>query len=67
MKEYYTIENLSPAQLDELRAVYFWADDTDPETLDGIADPAAVPNWLLFREYAGIMFTDDDFFCTAGK
>lgn len=67
--EYFTVENCTADQLDELRNAYFWADDTDHNELFalGVWGPDAVPDWLLFREYAGIMFTNDDFFCTAGR
>lgn len=63
----FTIEACTTEQLDELRAAYFWADDTDPETLIGIYFPGDVPNWLLFQQYAGVLFVNDDFCCTAGK
>ncbi len=66
MAEHFTVQNCTGEQLDELRAVYFWSDDTDPETLTGIYFPGDVPNWLLFQQFAGILFTNDDFFCTAG-
>lgn len=64
---YFTIESCTPDQLDELRAAYFWADDTDHAEMYtlGIWGPDDVPDWLLFREYSGICFTADDFFCTA--
>ena len=65
--EHFTIEARTPDQLDELRETLFWADDTDPEILQGIYFPGDVPNWLLFREFAGILFTNDDFCCTAGR
>lgn len=65
--DYFTVENCTPDQLDELRAAYFWADDTDPATLEGIYFPGDVPNWLLYQQYARILFTNDDFCCTAGK
>jgi hypothetical protein len=64
---YYTVENCTAEQLDELRDAYFWADDTDPETLIDIDSPDDVPDWLLFQQYAGILFVNDDFFCAAGR
>lgn len=64
MAEYFTVQNCTGEQLDELRAAYFWADDTDPETLEGIYFSGDVPNWLLFQQYDGILFTNDDFFCS---
>lgn len=69
MNGYFTIENCTAEQLDELRNSYFWADDTDAGELEalGIETPDDVPDWLLFQEYAHILFTDDDFWCTAGK
>lgn len=68
MAEYFTVQNCTDDQLGELRAAYFWADDTDQNELFclGIWGPSAVPNWLLFREYARILFTNDDFFCSKG-
>lgn len=67
MAEYFTVQNCTNDQLDELRFAYFWADDTDPETLEGIYFPGDVPNRLLFQQYAGILFVNEDFFCTAGR
>lgn len=66
--EHFTIHACTDAQLDELRETLFWADDTDRDELYalGIWGPGAVPNWLLFREFAGILFVNDDFCCTAG-
>lgn len=63
----FTIEACTAEQLDELRTAYFWADDTDPETLIDIHFPGDVPNWLLFQQYAGILFGNDDLLCTAGQ
>lgn len=66
---YFTVENCTAEQLDELRNAYFWADDTDRYELYDIDidSPDDVPDWLLFQEYAGILFVNDDFFCTAGR
>lgn len=65
MSGYYSVENCSPDELDELCNSYFWADDTDQAELDAldISDPSEVPDWLLYREYAGIMFVEEDFLC----
>lgn len=64
MAEYFTVQNCTDDQLDELRAAYFWSDDTDLESLEEIYFPGDVPNWLLFQHYAGVLFTNDDFFCS---
>ena len=66
---YYTVENCTAEQLDELRDAYYWAYDTDRDELYdlGIYSPNDVPDWLLFQQYARILFTNDDFFCTAGR
>ena len=65
--DYFTVENCTPEQLDELKNAYFWADDTDRKELYNlnIWGPSAIPDWLIYREYAGVLFTDDDFWCTA--
>lgn len=67
--EYFTVENCTPEQLDELRATLFWADDTGP-LFDDLGRPCLfpgdVPTWRVYQEYARTLFTNDDFFCTAG-
>ncbi len=65
--DYFTIEACTPDQLDELRETLFWSDDTDPEILQDIYFPGDVPDWLLFQEFSGILFVNDDFLCTAGR
>lgn len=65
-----TVHDLTPDQLDELRNSYFYNDDPDiQENLSEaeITDPDQVENWMLFQEYADILFTNDDFWCTAGR
>lgn len=67
--EYFTVENCTPEQLDELRNAYFYSDDPDlQENLESvnITSPEEIENWMLYQEYARILFTNDDFFCTAG-
>lgn len=65
MGGYYSVENCTPDELDELRNSYFYADDTDQAELDYLEISCAedVPDWLLYREYAGYMFVSEDFFC----
>ena len=63
--EHFTVYACTPDQLDELRSTLFWAEDTDPALLEGIHFPADVPNWLVYQQFAGTLFTDSDFLCTA--
>ena len=63
--EHFTVYACTADQLDELRSTLFWAEDTDPALLEGILFPDDVPNWLVYQQFAGALFTDSDFFCTA--
>lgn len=68
---YMTVYDLSQDQLDELKSAYFWSDDTQ-ETIycgDGlpVLFPGDIPDDVIYREYDGILFVNDDFSCTAGQ
>lgn len=60
-----TVKELNAEQLDELRWRVFW------DRHDGMHDteetPEDISNETLFFLFGDITFTNDDFFCTAGK
>lgn len=61
---YKTVKELSREQLEELR----WSVFLDcAEKDDTIESPEYVTDETLYALYDGVQFTDDDFFCTAGK
>lgn len=57
---YKTVEDLSHAELEELRGSYFDQLDSDEIFEDDINN---ITDEILFEHYNGIVFTDDDFFC----
>lgn len=59
------VEELSREQLDELKLDYFWelADDGELGDYENRDD---IPDSVLFERYEGVIFTNDDFSCTAG-
>lgn len=69
-----TVEELSKEQYKELCQFYiteFWADYEDgtssPSCYDlAVADELVDP-LVICNHYEGINFTDNDFYCTAGK
>lgn len=68
---YMTVYDLSPDQLDELKSAYFWSDDTQ-ETIYGgdglpVLFPGDIPDDVIYREYDGTLFVNDDFACSAGQ
>lgn len=60
---YKTIYELTTEQLDELRDNLYWGRTDDCLW----ATPSDVTDAILFKTYKDTSFTDDDFFCTAGK
>lgn len=58
-----TVHELSREQLDELKAAYFWSDEYKgcfyPHFLTG-----DIPDSVIFEEYSGITFVNDDFCCS---
>lgn len=62
------VYELSRDQLDELKSAYFWSENPGP-MFDALGRPCLfpgdIPDNVIFREYDGISFTDDDFCCTA--
>lgn len=59
---YKTVQDLSRAELDELRESYFDQPDSD-EIFDG--DIRNITDEILFQHYNGIVFVNDDFFCNS--
>ena len=59
----FTIDACTQDQLECLREAYFYGDDSDHNELFhlGIWGPSPVPDWMLFRDYSGVMFTEEDF------
>lgn len=59
---YKTVYDLSREELDELKTSYYdqlqYTDDANTFLCYD-----AIPDDVIFNHYAGISFTDDDFFC----
>lgn len=64
---YFTVENCTPEQLDELRWAWWFDDERTSDELEPYGHPENVPDWVLFQEYARVLFTEDDFWCTHDK
>jgi hypothetical protein len=67
---YKSVHDLSRDQLEELKSAYFYNDDpeiTDNLTAAGIEYPEQIPDDIIFHEYGGISFVNDDFSCSAGR
>lgn len=71
---YKDVYNLSPDQLDELRNNIFCGchetgnlDFDEMEIVNAAACYTDIPDEIVFCCYSGYTFTNDDFFCTAGK
>lgn len=64
------VTELNQDQIAELKQVYFYNDDPEIQenlTAAGIFNPDQIPDDIIFQEYAGIYFVNDDFCCTAGE
>lgn len=65
------VRELNRDQLDELKAAYFWGEDTlEIPKYNALGLPALfpgdIPDAVILDYYAGIYFVNDDFSCTAG-
>lgn len=65
-----TVYELSRDQLDELKAHYFWSEETlNIPKFNAIGLPALfpgdIPDLVILKHYNGIDFVNDDFCCTA--
>ena len=65
-----TVYELNRDQLDELKTALFW--DEEPRPLFNALGlpclfPGDIPDRVIFEEYSGIHFVNDDFSCTAGR
>lgn len=71
---YKCVRQLTAEQLDELKWVYFYSDDYKgcfyPHWQTGELVPVLfasdIPDEVIFEVFDGIVFTNDDFGCTAG-
>lgn len=60
------VTELTPEQITELKWAYFYNDDPDIQenlATAGIEYPDQIPNDIIFQEYAGFYFVNDDFAC----
>ena len=65
---YKTVYDLSPDELNELKQNYLTnslleTEDKTPSYGELANAAESVPDWIIFDNYAGIGFVDDDFFC----
>lgn len=69
-----TVRELTRDQLDELKSNYFWSDNFPgyyyPHWQTGelvpVLFPGDIPDHVIFEQFDGIHFVNDDFSCTAG-
>ena len=54
------VQELNAAQLDYLRWAMFYEDGND-EVLHGVETPFDISNEMVFSQYDGIHFVEDDF------
>lgn len=61
-----TVRDLNQNQLDELKNNYFYShlDNDNSSQCDGYDFSYDIPNEVIYQEYDGIEFTEDDFFCS---
>ena len=65
-----TVYDLNREQLNELKEIYATQlAETDQEVIgyEGLASATEIPDELIFNHYKGIIFSDDDFFCSCGN
>jgi len=63
-----TVEELSREQFEELRESYYYSLlDSDDDILEEVIYPEDIPDNIILEHYDGVVFTADDFFCTAGQ
>ena len=58
------IHDLTREQLEELKNNFFWQDETQDILEGAFTSPEQIPDEIIFEHYAGVCFSDDDFFCT---
>ena len=71
MKErgmYFPVTDCTSAELAELKEAYYWmlVDFGETDVLPKDINPFTtnlIPNDIIFREYEGYAFVDEDFFC----
>ena len=64
-----TVRELSRDQLNELKQVYAaqLAETGEEISYGELVEATEIPDDVIFNYYDGILFTDDDFFCSCGK
>ena len=61
---YRTVEELTVEEFEQLKYAYYDQLVCDGEdVLDGMGNWQDIPDEVIVDHYAGIMFTDEDFFC----
>ena len=64
-----TVRELSRDQLNELKQAYAaqLAETGEEISYVELVESTEIPDDVIFNHYDGILFTDDDFFCSCGK
>lgn len=65
-----TVRDLNREQLNELKETYTTQlAETDQEVIgyEGLANATDILDDVIFNHYEGIIFSEDDFFCSCGK
>lgn len=61
-----TVYDLTREELNELKDSYFWSDDPDVQEIleeSGIDYSWQIPDDVIFHNYEGIAFVEEDFWC----
>lgn len=67
-QEYRTVHDLTPEELDELRATYFeQLDEVDNDVIEDISSYEEVTDEMLFNHYDGVSFVRENFFCNTAE
>lgn len=61
------VRDLNREQLNELKQIYAaQLAETEQEVIgyDGLSNATEIPDEVIFNHYEGIIFSEDDFFCS---
>lgn len=62
---YLTVYDLSADQMEELKSSFFWQDETQDILENDFTSPDQIPDEIIFGHYDGMIFSEDDFCCSA--
>lgn len=60
---YKMVQDLSRAELNELKSSFFYQDETQNINEGTFSTPEDIPDKIIFEHYDGVCFVEEDFFC----